>query len=123
MSTAGNFHGFNEGIKFATRSGLLYEIEKLLDNIVKDKKQLPKFLLLENVPNMVYKQHRADYDKWLNKLKKLGYSTKWGIIDSSKFGMVQKRKRVYALSWLNNKPTISDDLEETLLNQSYTPHS
>ncbi len=113
LSTAGNFHGFNEGIKKHTRSGLLYEIEKLLDNmsndfynkksnsITKDSNDeslLPKFLLLENVVNLVQVQHREDFDRWLDKLSQLGYRTIWGIINSHDFGMVQARRRVFALS-------------------------
>ncbi len=137
LSTAGNFHGFNEGIKKHTRSGLLYEIEKLLDQM-KDKKYnsksnkiekstdnetlLPKFLLLENVVNLVQVQHREDFDKWLKKLEKLGYKTIWGIINSHDFGMVQARRRVFALSILDKEnkidweSNIRDDLNDELLN-------
>ncbi len=59
---------------------------------------LPKFLLLENVVNLVQKQHKPDFDIWLNQLQKIGYKTIWGIVDSNKFGLLQKRRRVFALS-------------------------
>ncbi len=139
LSTAGNFHGFNEGIKKHTRSGLLYEIEKLLDNMEQhsyDKKNnqviererereretlLPKFLLLENVVNLVQVQHRADFDRWLQKLEKIGYKTIWGIINSHDFEMVQARRRVFALSILDQdnkidwEQNIRDDLNDELI--------
>ena len=130
---AGNFHGFNEGIKSHTRSGLLFEIEKLvkklkghkliegkvIPNSSKTKDGIiPKFLLLENVVNLVRAKHKPDFDNWLNELKKMNYKTIWGIIDSSDFGMIQARKRVFALSIHDPENEIewevSDNLNEKL---------
>ena len=121
LSTAGNFHGFNEGIQEHTRSGLLLEIEKLLKKHKKTK-TLPKYLLLENVTNLVQKQHRNSFDEWLTTLSKMGYVTIWGILDSHKYGFIQKRRRVFALSILANKKSlgwkdkIRDDLDKELEN-------
>ena len=131
LSTAGNFHGFNEGIQKHTRSGLLLEIEHLLEQRNK-KNKLPSYLLLENVLNLVQKQHKGSFDKWLGKLKKMGYSTIWGVIDSHKYGFVQKRRRVFALSILDTpknlgwdkKDFIRDDLDkeiEKIFNEKYQP--
>lgn len=133
LSSAGNFHGFNGGIKEGKRSGLLLEIEKLLTKMSKkslnegvinnkmpnQRSILPKFLLLENVINLVQKNHRDSFDTWLNKLEKLGYKTIWGIINSNDFGQLQARKRVFALSIFdeNNELNwkIRSDLSEQLL--------
>lgn len=137
LSSAGNFHGFNEGIKKHTRSGLLFEIEKLLDKMSKhqvtnkklvkaekdSKNLLPKYLLLENVVNLVQVKHKADFDKWLKKLEKLGYKTIWGIVNSHDFNMAQARRRVYALSIYdpNNKikwdGNVRSDLSDVLVEQ------
>ena len=65
--------GKKEGLKEGTRSGLLYECEK----IIEIKK--PKYLLLENVKNLVGKQFKNDFDKWLNYLESLGYKNYWKV--------------------------------------------
>ncbi len=132
LSAAGSFHGFNEGIKKHTRSGLLFEIEKLLNemnrhefkngkvNKSKTNNILPKYLLLENVINLVQKKHLPDFNDWLQKLDKLGYKTIWGVVNAYEFGMIQARRRVFALSVydpkgkLNWETNIRSDLSETL---------
>lgn len=68
--------GKQEGIKEGTRSGLLYEVERLLE--VSEK---PKYLLLENVKNLVGKGHKADFDKWLNRLEEMGYNNYWKVLN------------------------------------------
>ncbi len=138
LSSAGNFHGFNEGIKKHTRSGLLYEIEKLIKNLKKwkledgkatkltkdDNKEkdslLPQFLLLENVVNLVQKQHKPDFDRWLDELSSMGYKTIWGIVNAHDFGLLQARRRTFALSIydpenkLDWETPIRKDLSEVL---------
>ena len=51
--------GKGAGIKEGTRSGLLFEVERLL-NIANEKGTLPKYLLLENVKNLVSKKFKAE---------------------------------------------------------------
>lgn len=102
LSVAGSFHGFNQGMAkgSGTRSGLLWEIERIIKDL-KELKQLPKFLLLENVKNMVSTRHIKHYKFWLSELNKMGYSTKTFILNSHDYGLPQARVRVYALSILN----------------------
>lgn len=57
--------GHGAGIKEGTRSGLLLEVERLL-KIAAEKGTLPKYLLLENVKNLVSKKFKADFDSWLS---------------------------------------------------------
>lgn len=145
LSMAGNFHGFNEGIKKHTRSGLLYEIEKLLkklkefklndnkDKLIKSTKSnslLPKFLLLENVVNLVYSKHRKDFDIWLKELNNMGYKTIWGIVNANDFGMLQARRRTFALSiydpnnklkWEKDRDDLSFVLKELFDNKEFQP--
>ena len=89
--------GKGAGIKKGTRSGLLFEVERLLDIAVTNKTQ-PKYLLLENVKNLVGKKNRPDFDKWLSKLNDLGYNTYWKIINGKNCGIPQNRERVFAIS-------------------------
>ena len=102
LSTAGAFHNVNKGMKKGdnTRSGLLWEIERILNDLKKLKK-LPKYLLLENVKAMLFKKNIKEFKKWIKFLQKLGYSTNTQILDATKFGIPQKRERVFALSILN----------------------
>ncbi|QHX36777.1 DNA (cytosine-5-)-methyltransferase [Spiroplasma sp. BIUS-1] len=104
LSVAGSFHGFNQGMAkgSGTRSGLLWEIERILKDLKKINK-LPKYLLLENVKNMISNKHKEDYIEWLEFLASLGYETKTYILDSSEYGIPQKRKRVYAVSVQKNQ--------------------
>jgi len=67
ISVAGN----QEGIKKGTRSGLLFEVERLL-NVSKEYNELPKYLMLENVKNLVGKKFKADFNRWLLFLEQLG---------------------------------------------------
>lgn len=86
----------SEKIK-STRSGLLFEVERLLTT-AKEMDMLPKYLLLENVKNLVGKKFKAQYDEWLLRLDELGYNTYWKILDAKNYGIPQHRERVFALS-------------------------
>lgn len=86
------------------RSGLLWQIERILNELKelsKKQNKLPKFLLLENVKNMISKRHKPQYDLWLKSLKELGYSTRTFVLDTKNFGSPQHRERVFAISILN----------------------
>ncbi len=89
--------GKRAGIKVGTRSGLLYEIERLLD-FAKEKNELPKYLLLENVKNLVGKEFKGDFNLWLGKLEQLGYNTYWNVLNAKNYGIPQNRERVFAVS-------------------------
>lgn len=68
--------GKGAGIKEGTRSGLLLEVERLLE--VSDK---PKYLLMENVKNLVGKKNKPDFDRWCEKLESMGYTNYWKVLD------------------------------------------
>ena len=93
ISVAGNLAGISKG----TRSGLLYEVERLL-NIAKDEGTLPKYLLLENVKNLVSKRFKDDFNKWLEYLESLGYKNYWQILNAKDYGIPQNRERVFCVS-------------------------
>ncbi len=89
--------GKGAGIKEGTRSGLLFEVERLLITASKNG-NLPKYLLLENVKNLVSKKFKADFDRWLAFLKSLGYSNYWQILNAKDYGIPQNRERVFCVS-------------------------
>jgi len=97
ISVAGDQKGINQN----TRSGLLYEVERLLGNM----EEKPKYLLLENVKNLVGKKFKPDFDKWLERLEQLGYKNYWQVLNAKHYGVPQNRERVFVVS-------IRKDLEQ-----------
>ena len=89
--------GKGAGIKEGTRSGLLFEVERLL-KVAAENNTLPKYLLLENVKNLVSKKFKADFDAWLKVLEDLGYTNYWQILNAKDYGIPQNRERVFCVS-------------------------
>jgi len=92
--------GKQKGITKYTRSGLLWEIERILKL---NKDRLPKHLLLENVMALVSNKFIADFEEWIDALEHLGYYSEYRIINSSDYGSVQNRRRAFMISTLNGK--------------------
>jgi DNA-cytosine methyltransferase len=86
--------GKQEGIKEGTRSGLLYEVERLLFV------NKPKYLLMENVKNLISSKHFESFQKHINFLKELGYASHWKLLNGADFGCPQNRERVFMISVL-----------------------
>lgn len=89
--------GKGAGIRDGTRSGLLFEVERLL-KIAAGNETLPKYLLLENVKNLIGNKFRADFDSWLIFLSSIGYSNYWQILNAKDYGIPQHRQRVFVVS-------------------------
>ena len=92
ISVAGNGLGLDEGS--GTRSGLLWECQK----IIAGKK--PRYLLLENVKNLVGKRHKPNFDKWVEWLEEQGYTNYHQILNAKDYGIPQNRERVFVVSVL-----------------------
>lgn len=102
ISVAGLQRGFDKGSH--TRSGLLWEVERLLLK-AKETGTLPKYLLLENVKNLIGTKNKDNYEKWLSFLLGLGYTTYTKVLNAKYFGVPQNRERVFAVSILGeHKP-------------------
>ena len=93
--------GKQKGISKDTRSGLLLEVERLLLK-AKDNGTLPKYLLLENVKNLVGKKFIKDFERWLSFLNSLGYYNHWEVLNAKDYGIPQNRERVFVVSSLEN---------------------
>lgn len=89
--------GKQAGISEYTRSGLLYEVERLL-RVSEQNSELPKYLLLENVKNLVGKKFKAQFDEWLKTLDELGYNNYWQVLNAKNYGIPQNRERVFVVS-------------------------
>lgn len=83
----------------STQSGLLYEVERLLVK-AKEEGKLPKYLLLENVKNLVSKKFIKEFEGWLERLDTLGYNTYYKVLNAKNCGVPQNRERVFAVSIL-----------------------
>lgn len=97
LSVAGQQKGINKD----TRSGLLLEVERLLLK-AKENGTLPKYLLLENVKNLVGKKFIKDFERWLSFLNSLGYYSNWEVLNAKDYGIPQNRERVFVVSSLDN---------------------
>lgn len=81
----------------STTSGLLQEVQRLLSVAYKNN-ELPKYLLLENVKNLVGKKFKPQFDAWIRWLDSIGYNTYYQVLNSKNFGIPQNRERIFALS-------------------------
>jgi len=86
--------GVQRGIEKGTRSGLLYEVERIVEH------NKPKFLLMENVKNLVSKNHIKKFNDYIEKLNSLGYGSAWMVLNGADFGCPQNRERVFMFSVL-----------------------
>lgn len=100
----GNFTGINRNAN--NRSGLLWEIERILKEYESSNKPKPRFLLMENVSTINGSLHKANFDFWKNELVQLGYTNHVKNLEATSFGIPQKRLRTFMLSIL------TDDLSE-----------
>lgn len=101
----------NDGIKKGakTRSGLLWEIERILKERVEINSPLPKFLLMENVNAITSAKHNPNFVQWQEELRKMGYTNKiYKGLNSLKFGVPQSRSRTFMLSVRSNDITANE---------------
>lgn len=101
LSICGLWHGNVSGIKKGVnnRSGMLWEIERILFEIKANNQKLPKFLLMENVTNILSERHRDDFQQWQDYLANdLGYFNRIYTLNSKNFGIPQNRRRTFMLS-------------------------
>ncbi|SEU01138.1 DNA (cytosine-5-)-methyltransferase [Enterocloster clostridioformis] len=100
LSICGSWHGNMSGIDRTAnnRSGMLWEVERILKEMHEAKRKLPKFLLMENVSNILSKTHFGNFKEWQDFLEELGYVNKVYMLNAANFGSPQKRVRTYMLS-------------------------
>lgn len=96
ISVAGKQKGLQEG----ERSGLFYEIMRLLAG--RRKEDRPQWLLVENVKNLLSIGNGFDFARLLVEVGKHGYSLQWDTLNSKDFGVPQNRERVFIIGYLGN---------------------
>ena len=75
----------------------MYETLRIVEQIK------PKYVLWENVKNILSKKHRHNFDKYLEKMEQLGYRNFYQVLNAKDYGIPQNRERVFTVSILNNK--------------------
>ena len=94
ISSAGLQYGI---IKGKTRSGLLYEVQRLL-SVAQERNELPKFLILENVKALVGQKFNAQFLEWVQWLHEIGFNSYWHVMNAKDYGIPQNRERVFCVS-------------------------
>lgn len=97
LSMAGKRKGMQR--ESGTSSSLLWEVERLL----KECKDLPQYLLMENVPQVIGKDNIKLFGEWTYFLTKLGYNNYYKLLNSKDFGVPQNRNRCFMVSILKSE--------------------
>ena len=92
FSVAGKQAGGDKGS--GTRSSLLWECERIIRAVK------PKYLLMENVKNLVGKKHIHNFTAWLRTLESMGYQNWWKVLNAKDYSVPQNRERVFVVSIL-----------------------
>lgn len=75
-----------------TRSSLMYETLRIVEKL------RPKYVIWENVKNLLSKKHRHNFDAYLEAMEKLGYKNHYQVLDAQNYGVPQHRERVFTVS-------------------------
>lgn len=75
-----------------TRSSLMYETIRIVEKLK------PKYVIWENVKNLLSKKHRHNFDAYLETMKQLGYTNYYQVLNAKDYGIPQNRERVFTVS-------------------------
>ena len=77
-----------------TRSSLMYETLRIVEKL------RPKYVIWENVKNLLSKKHRHNFDAYLEAMEGLGYKSHYQVLNAKDYGAPQNRERVFTVSVL-----------------------
>lgn len=98
ISVAGKQRGFK-----GNRSSLFFAVTGLLRQT--DEESRPKYLLIENVKNLLSVNRGYDFARLLVELDEIGYDAEWDVLNSKNFGVPQNRERVFIVGHLRGRCT------------------
>ena len=112
LSNVGAFHGYNKGIdrNSGSRSSLLWQVGRILTEMRDAGRNLPRFLLMENVPTLLSKRHYTNFKTWITDLEDLGYISQYYQLNASSFGLPQNRPRLLMISVYTGHDTRKEDM-------------
>ena len=97
LSISGKQAGMAKGS--GTRSGLLWEVERLLEEC---NGNLPQILLMENVDAILFEKNRKHFFQWCNRLEEFGYKNYYQVLNAKDYGIPQNRNRCFMVSILGD---------------------
>lgn len=93
FSLSGKQAGGDEGS--GTRSSLMYETIRIVGKLK------PKYVIWENVKNIISKKHVHNFNNYINRMSELGYKSFYKVLNAKDYGIPQNRERVFTVSILD----------------------
>ena len=90
FSVAGKQAGGDVGS--GTRSSLMYETIRIVGKL------RPKYVVWENVKNLLSAKHKHNFEAYLDTMKALGYINYYQVLNAKDYGIPQNRERVFTIS-------------------------
>ena len=90
FSAAGLQAGGDKGS--GTRSSLMYETLRIVEKLK------PKYVIWENVKNLLSKKHIHNFEAYQEAMKNLGYVNYYKVLNAKDYGVPQNRERVFTVS-------------------------
>ena len=91
--------GKKKGLHGGTRSGLAYEVLR----IIGEMEVKPKVLLMENVPDLISKTFKEGWYELYHEIEQLGYKNHVELLNARDYGVAQNRNRVFMISILGDQ--------------------
>ena len=104
FSVAGKQAGGDLGS--GTRSSLMYETIRIVGKL------RPKYVIWENVKNVLSKAHKHNFDRYIETMETLGYSNYYKVLDAKNYGVPQHRERIFVVSILNGGEYVFPEKQE-----------
>ena len=92
-----------------TRSSLMYETIRIVEKLK------PKYVVWENVKNLLSKKHRHNFDTYLETMESLGYTNYYQVLNAKDYIIPQNRERVFTISILYDDSFIFPPKQELKL--------
>lgn len=89
-----------------TRSSLMYETIRIVNKLK------PKYVIWENVKNLLSKKHVHNFNAYLETMEQLGYNNYYQVLNAKDYGIPQNRERVFTISILGNESYVFPKGEE-----------
>ena len=75
-----------------TKSSLMYETIRIVNKLK------PKYVIWENVKNLISKKHKHNFDNYINIMNEGGYNSYYQVLNSKDYGIPQNRERIFTIS-------------------------
>lgn len=75
-----------------TRSSLMYETIRIVEKLK------PKYVIWENVKNLLSKKHIHNFNAYLETMEQLGYINYYQVLNAKDYGVPQNRERIFTIS-------------------------